>query len=256
MEDFFKEKDFYELLSEASNNNSIITVDHIDISDKEFEKVVAMYDYAWSLAYGKDLFDGEEYIGTTNDPEATQKAYQIICDIYDRIKELEPSIKQSSNINWSGTKETYLLRIFDYYHKVVEPVRYLIKESKPHAKVKAIEEDKPNKSKGKVLQFEYYLTGCDKERIREMIRQDKTICRSKNMASLLLALHNLGYINIKPGEYTPLSRALKMLILGKFTDRQEDVCKHLRKYLDAGEKLKGTYDNDWGINSYITRFKL
>ena len=142
MEDFFKEKDFYELLSEASNNNSIITVDHIDISDKEFEKVVAMYDYAWSLAYGKDLFDGEEYIGTTNDPEATQKAYQIICDIYDRIKELEPSIKQSSNINWSGTKETYLLRIFDYYHKVVEPVRDLIKESKPHAKVKAIEEDK------------------------------------------------------------------------------------------------------------------
>ncbi len=126
----------------------------------------------------------------------------------------------------------------------------------PILATKMVDEAKPNKSKGKVSQFEDYLTGCDKERIREMIRQDKTICRSKNMASLLLALHNLGYINIKPGEYTPLSRALKMLILGKFTVRQEDVCKHLRKYLDAGEKLKGTYDNDWGINSYITRFKL
>mgnify|MGYP000906036407 CR=1 FL=1 len=255
MEDFFKEKDFYELLSEASNNNSIITVDHIDISDKEFEKVVAMYDYAWSLAYGKDLFDGEEYIGTTNDPEATQKAYQIICDIYDRIKELEPSIKQSSNINWSGTKETSLLRIFDYYHKVVEPVRYLIKESKPHAKVKAIEEDKPNKPKGKVLQFKEYLTGCDKDRIKDIILQDNNIMRCKDMASLLLALHNLGYIDLYSKAHDPLIKSFSKLI-GKQFSRQ-GVVKHIRKYLDeTNSKTKEAYNRDWGINMYITRLKL
>jgi len=265
MEDFFKEKDFYELLSEASNNNSIVTInrcdnecknteDHINISDIEFENIVAMYDYACSLAYGKDLCDGEEYIGTTNDPESTNKAYQIISEIYDRIKRYEPSVKQSSNINWSGTKETSLLRIFDYYHKVVEPVRDLIKESKPHAKVKAIEEDKPNKSKGKVLQFEDYLTGCDKDRIIKMIRQDKTIRGGKNMAVPLLALHNLGYINIIQGKYTTIIKALAIMILGEFKRTGTD--NFIRDYLgEKDEKMKKKYDNDWGINRYMDNLR-
>ena len=265
MEDFFKEKDFYELLLEASDNNSIVTinrcdneckntVDHIDISDIEFEKVVAMYDYACNLAYGKDLCDGEEYIGTTNDPESTNKAYQIICDIYDRIKRYEPSVKQSSNINWSGTKESSLLRIFDYYHKVVEPVRDLIKESKPHAKVKAMEEGKSNKPESKISQFQDYLTGCDKNKIANAILQDTKIRKGKSVAIPLLALHNLKYIDLHSTKHKPLIAAFQKLTRKEFS--REGVRGFLVKYLkETGIKQKENYDREWGINWYMDNLR-
>ena len=137
-----------------------------------------------------------------------------------------------------------------------EPVRQEAKKvMKPIKDAKAINEDKSNNPESKILQFEDYLTGCDKERIIEMIRQDKTIRVGKSIAVPLLALHNLGYINLNSEAHEPLIIAVGKLIGSKIG--RQGVVKYFKPYLDeTNSKTKEAYNRDWGINMYITRLKL
>lgn len=127
----------------------------------------------------------------------------------------------------------------------------------PILATKMVDEAKPNKSKGKVLQFKDYLTGCDKDRkdrIIDIILQDNAIRGGKNMAVPLLALHNLGYINIIQGKYTTIIKALAIMILGEFKRTGAD--NFIRDYFrEKDEKMKKKYDNDWGINRYMDNLR-